>query len=267
MGEYFPPILIPTPKPKKTIGRKNNNVVLYDPRASLAMPAIGDYILAACVAHGSTYSLVRESNACVVRQGCNQSQDDTYVNHTLEDWNAYVNPTLEEWNKVYQRVHHLNEDTLAVYFPTDDLGNYVPMVEFGDNNGRGDHVSMTDHYHGDYIADSAVPAEIECHYIDDDGKRYDRVLIEWCCGPRNLLGEPSACSNGCKVIRLTVDDDLRTATGLNRALRIIGKWPKGVLCRVLVGVLGNRLTCVEVLGWGRLNNTGRTLDYRGAISS
>jgi hypothetical protein len=47
--------------------------------------------------------------------------------------------------------------------------NYVHMVDFEGNNGHGDHVSTTDHYHGDHIPDFAVPAEAEWHYIDDDG--------------------------------------------------------------------------------------------------
>jgi hypothetical protein len=37
----------------------------------------------------------------------------------------------------------------------------------------------------------------------------DRVIIEWCCGHDSLLGCPSKYSKGCKVVRLTIDDDLR----------------------------------------------------------
>jgi hypothetical protein len=168
-------------------------------------------------------------------------------------------------------MHHLGEDTRTVYIPTDDVGNYVPMVDFEGNNGRKDHVSMSDHYRGDYIPDFAVPAEVECHYTDDDGKRCDRVLIEWRFGPRSLLGEPSAYSNGCEVFRLTIDDDLRATSGLNRALHIIGKCEGvlyfGMLFRVLVVVLGERLAYIEVLGLQRFNNAGQTLGYCGAISS
>jgi hypothetical protein len=164
------PKLVPTPKPKKQIRRKNNNVVQYDLCASLAMPAIGNYFPAECIIHDSKYCLVRDSHDCAVSQDYNQSRDDTYVNFTLEGW-----------NNAYEQAHHLDEDTRVVHIPTDDLENDVPMVDFEGDNWRGDHVSTTDHYHGDYILAFAVPAEVECHF--GDGKRYDRVLIEWCCGP------------------------------------------------------------------------------------
>jgi hypothetical protein len=56
---------------------------------------------------------------------------------------------------------------------------------------------------------------------------YDRVIIEWCCGHDSMLGRPSARSDGCKVIRFTIDDDLRTMEGLQKALRIVQDCPRG----------------------------------------
>jgi hypothetical protein len=51
------------------------------------------------------------------------------------------------------------------------------VVDLEGNNEHGDYVSATNHYHGDSIPGFAVPAEVECHYVGDDGKRSDRVLI------------------------------------------------------------------------------------------
>jgi hypothetical protein len=41
------------------------------------------------------------------------------------------------------------------------------------------------------------------------------------------LGQTSKYSDGCEVIRLARDDDLRTLAGLQKALRIISHCPKG----------------------------------------
>jgi hypothetical protein len=64
---------------------------------------------------------------------------------------------------------------------------------------------------------------------------YDRVISEWCCGHDNLLGHTSRYSNGCKVVRLTIDDHLRTFAGLQKALHIIKRCPKGrtLLCSAM----------------------------------
>ena len=42
-----------------------------------------------------------------------------------------------------------------------------------------------------------------------------------------MSGRPSTYSDGCKVIRLTIDDDLRTMEGLRKALRIVQDCPRG----------------------------------------
>jgi hypothetical protein len=60
-----------------------------------------------------------------------------------------------------------------------------------------------------------------------DVVHYDRVIIEWCCGHDSMLGRPSTYSDGCKVIRLTIDDDLCTMEELQKALRIVQDCPGG----------------------------------------
>jgi hypothetical protein len=57
--------------------------------------------------------------------------------------------------------------------------------------------------------------------------RYDRVIIEWCCGRDSMLGKTSKRSGGCKVVRLTIDDDLRALEGLRKAIRVVQNCPRG----------------------------------------
>jgi hypothetical protein len=52
-----------------------------------------------------------------------------------------------------------------------------------------------------------------------------RVIVERCCGHDSLLGRRFKYSQGCKVIRLTIDDDLRTLDGLRKALEIAKQCP------------------------------------------
>jgi hypothetical protein len=158
-----------------------------------------------------------------------------------------IEPSLRKTQSSYDDLHHPNDDNHVVYIPTDNLVNYFLAEDFDDNNECGDQVSVTNHHHGDHIPDYTVHTEVECHYVDDDGKTYDRVLIEWCCGPHSLLGQPSAYSNGCKVVRLTIDDDFRTTQGLASALRMIRKRPKG---RTL---LWSAMPCAGGSPWQTLN--------------
>ena len=48
-----------------------------------------------------------------------------------------------------------------------------------------------------------------------------RRLVEFCCGPDSLLGQPGPCTRGCEVIRLTEKDDVTTPSGLARALEAV----------------------------------------------
>ena len=50
-----------------------------------------------------------------------------------------------------------------------------------------------------------------------------RVLIEFCCGPDSLLGQSTAASKGCEVVRLTEKEDVTTEVGLKVALRAANK--------------------------------------------
>jgi hypothetical protein len=113
-------------------------------------------------------------------------------------------------------------------------------------------------------ADSAAPGMLESisgaldaqeaarpiaqNYNDERSRKvskifhYDRVIIGR-CGHDTMLGRPSTHSDGCEVIRLTIDDDLRTIKGLQKALRIVQECPRdglyyGVLCPAQEGACG-----------------------------
>jgi hypothetical protein len=100
---------------------------------------------------------------------------------------------------------------------------------------------------------------------------FDRVIIEWCCEHDSMMGKSSKHSSGCKVIRLTIDDDLRTSEGLRKAIQIVQNCPRG---RTL---LWSSMPCAGGSPWQTLNvamgkcwkiskATGRTLDSFGLTS-
>jgi hypothetical protein len=60
-----------------------------------------------------------------------------------------------------------------------------------------------------------------------EADRTDRVIVEWCWASDSMLGQASTYSKGCRVIRLTIDDDLRTPEGLEVALDIVKSCPIG----------------------------------------
>jgi hypothetical protein len=76
---------------------------------------------------------------------------------------------------------------------------------------------------------------------------YDRVTIEWCCGRNSMLGKSSKHSSGGKVVRLTIDDDLRTSEGLQKAIRVLQDCPRG---RTL---LWSSMPCAGGSPWQTLN--------------
>jgi hypothetical protein len=45
-------------------------------------------------------------------------------------------------------------------------------------------------------------------------KENDRLLVELCCNPDSRLGCPSKASEGCEVVRVTIEHDITTAAGL-----------------------------------------------------
>ena len=47
----------------------------------------------------------------------------------------------------------------------------------------------------------------------------DRTCIEWCSGKQSRMGRSGPNTAGCARIRLTIDDDLTTRKGLERALQ------------------------------------------------
>jgi hypothetical protein len=76
---------------------------------------------------------------------------------------------------------------------------------------------------------------------------YDRVIIEWCCGRNSMFGKSSKHSSGCKVVRLTIDDDLRASEGLQKAIQVFQDCPRG---RTL---LWSSMLCAGGSPWQTLN--------------
>jgi hypothetical protein len=92
------------------------------------------------------------------------------------------------------------------------------------------------------------PAQMnEGHSKSPQLNHYDRVIIEWCCGRKSMLGKSSKHSGGCKVVRLTIDDDLRTSEGLQKAIQVLLNCPRG---RTL---LWSSMPCAGGNPWQTLN--------------
>jgi hypothetical protein len=56
-----------------------------------------------------------------------------------------------------------------------------------------------------------VPLAKECTLNATAGAK--RVVVEMCCSPDSVIGQPSEAADGTEVIRLTLDCDLRTPEG------------------------------------------------------
>jgi len=52
-------------------------------------------------------------------------------------------------------------------------------------------------------------------------QKHNRTLVEFCCGPNSVLGQPSDAPEGCNVIRLTADDDVTTPRGREKAMKAV----------------------------------------------
>ena len=48
-----------------------------------------------------------------------------------------------------------------------------------------------------------------------------RRVVEFCCGRNSRMGRPHPWKKGCEVIRLTLDDDVTTDKGLERAMNSV----------------------------------------------
>ena len=79
---------------------------------------------------------------------------------------------------------------------------------------------------------------------------FDRVLIEWCCGEDSLLGRHTPASLGCRSYRLTIDHDLRSADGVDHAMRIIDQSISDAGSRIL---LWCAIPCTGGSPWQRIN--------------
>ena len=52
-------------------------------------------------------------------------------------------------------------------------------------------------------------------------EKYDRVIVEFCCGENSRIGQTTKYSKGCKVIRITKEHDLTTKSGLEYTIKSI----------------------------------------------
>ena len=57
----------------------------------------------------------------------------------------------------------------------------------------------------------------------------NRILLEFCCGEHSRIGQRRNIKPGCKVVRLTVKDDLRTSKGKEAALTAVKSNPNVLL--------------------------------------
>ena len=65
--------------------------------------------------------------------------------------------------------------------------------------------------------------------VPTTSNKYDRTILEYCCGPSSKMGNATSASNGCKVVRLTKEHDLTTKAGLQYALGEVRKAERGKL--------------------------------------
>ena len=79
---------------------------------------------------------------------------------------------------------------------------------------------------------------------------HNRLLLEFCCGPDSLLSTPCKWTTGCKMIRLTEEDDMASDEGLIKTLEIIKNDHAAQEGRVM---LWASIPCVGGSAWNRYN--------------
>jgi hypothetical protein len=149
------------------------------------------------------------SSALKVAQKLNDDDDD-YVNRVQD---SDVGATKSKC--FYEFLEKRRSREQVIDCPP-DLGTYIDGMM-----GSIDYDYQFEH--GTSNIDECLPCE-EQTGIEVETIEIDRVIIEWCCG-YNRLGQPSKHSPGCRVVRLTIDDDLRTLDGFHEALNIARHCP------------------------------------------
>ena len=79
---------------------------------------------------------------------------------------------------------------------------------------------------------------------------HNRLLLEFCCGHDSLLSTPCKWTTGCKMIRLTEEDDMASDEGLIKTLEIIKNDHAAQEGRVM---LWASIPCVGGSAWNRYN--------------
>ena len=79
--------------------------------------------------------------------------------------------------------------------------------------------------------------------------RYDRVIIEFCCGNQSRIGNWADKFEGCKSRRLTIEEDMTTESGLKTAL----DWVKEAKSEGQKVLLWGALPCTGGSAWQNIN--------------
>ena len=78
------------------------------------------------------------------------------------------------------------------------------------------------------------------------GEEPQRTIVEFCCEPDSLMGQPTEASCGCLVVRLTADDDMTSQSGMAKAKSAIRLAGSSVM-------LWGSLPCTGGCTWQRVN--------------
>ena len=84
-------------------------------------------------------------------------------------------------------------------------------------------------------------------FICCPAKKVDRVILELCTGHNSRIGRSHSWSEGCLVVRITVDDDLTSKSGIDKAISIIAQY-SGLPILLWVSI-----PCTGGSPWQRIN--------------
>jgi len=81
-------------------------------------------------------------------------------------------------------------------------------------------------------------------------RRPHRRIVEFCCEPDSSIGQATARFRDCEVVRLTIQDDLTTDAGLQKALRAVSDPVLGPST-----MLWGSIPCTGGCPWQRVNGS------------
>jgi hypothetical protein len=89
------------------------------------------------------------------------------------------------------------------------------------------------------------------------GEEPQRTIVEFCCEPDSLMGQPTEASCGCLIVRLTEGDDMTSQSGMAKAMAALRSAGSSVM-------LWGSLPCTGGCTWQRVN---ASREFRGACVS